>query len=136
MKKIVTMSLATLLASATIVGCTKDRVDVDCLEANQTQSILVYSIDGVSYTAMLHSESEIQSLYETLLALVKSGHVVIINDNGTDQLQLTKDVKTFSSKDEVDVIEWAKTMTSEGYSVRIDYDADNGVYVGTAYKKD
>ena len=132
--KLAVVAAACLLAA----GCQKEEFSTPLNPTEDTvqnSSILTYSIDGISQIAVIHSEEEMQAFYSSLLAIARQGHKVTLGDYPQAGTTYTKELQTFSSSNEKEVIDWAEKMRKDGYVVTITYDPDTNIYYGEAYKK-
>ena len=94
-----------------------------------------YTVDGVHYSVMLHGDDELDLLLRQLNALARQGHqVVITGNNALTSIVSTKEVLTFSTSNEEEIIAWEIARLKEGYSVTIEYNPRTGVFTGTAIR--
>lgn len=94
-----------------------------------------YLVNGVHYSIMLHGDDEMDLLLRQLNALARQGHrVEIVGNNTSTSTVAAKDVITFTTNSEEEILEWEKARIKEGYHVTIEYDPKTGIYTGTAIK--
>jgi hypothetical protein len=92
-----------------------------------------YSVDGVAYTAVVHSDEEYDALMEQLLALVRDGAVVEMWGEGyRPGVTLSNRTVRHTSSNSSDMVSWSKRKAKEGYRVTFTYDTKSKKYVCTA----
>ena len=57
-----------------------------------------------------------------------------MGNNTSTSTVAAKDVITFTTNSEEEMLEWEKARIKEGYHVTIEYDTKTGIYTGTAVK--
>ena len=96
---------------------------------------VVYTVDGVRYTASFSSEAEWQAFLDRLFALAEEGRSVSFRNAGSPvSTKENREIVTYSTQNKAEAEAWAKAMGLEGYNVTIDYEQTTGIYTCTAIK--
>ncbi|MBQ8703312.1 MAG: hypothetical protein IJ524_02925 [Bacteroidales bacterium] len=138
MKKrtILVASLAVLGLLA--AGCQKETLlnsQSSIAQSDATLCQMNYSVDGNTYSVILHGDGELELLLRQLNAISREGHRVIIAGNATSANPVgTKEILTFTTTNEDEMIAWEKARVREGYTVEVVYDSKTGRYTGTAVR--
>ena len=135
-KTIRTVALLAVL-SLVAVGCQKESFN-----DSQTQVVMpsdthdvVYTVDGVSYTASFSSEAEWQAFLDRLFALAEEGRSVSFRNAGSPvSTKENREIVTYSTRDKIEAEAWADAMEKNGFRVFIDFDEPTGTYNCTAIK--
>ena len=134
-----TFTLAALLCTMAI-SCQKETIVVEPVipvADTKTTYTVRYSIDGVIHYGSCQSETEIDTLYNSLMDLAQDGSTIIIySNNQSSQATQTRDVVTYSTSNKSDAVQWIKKMILLGYDVVIEYDEETGMFNCTATKED
>ncbi|MBP5542106.1 MAG: hypothetical protein J6X88_10735 [Bacteroidales bacterium] len=133
-KTILVASLAVLGLMAT--GCQKEQMLVpqSTIAENAAIYTVNYSVDGESNAVILHNDDELAVLLQQLNALVRQGHRVVVSQNGTTNTASAKEVVTFTTYSEEEMLAWEIARIKEGYTVTVVYDEKTGIYTGTAIR--
>ncbi len=116
----------------TMVDTTTDTT-VDTTANMAVAYTVQYSVDGVAYTAVVHSDEEYDALMEQLLALVRDGAVVEMWGEGyRPGVTLSNRTVRHTSSNSSDMVSWSKRKAKEGYRVTLTYDTKSKKYVCTA----
>lgn len=131
-KHTVTLFAIAALAAA---GCTKEEWhELPSTAMEETVSTtLYYSIDGTRYSARVHSRDDQRRLIDWLATMAREGHTVKVGRSASLQ-GTAKETVTFTTSNKDEAVQWAAGMTTNGYTVAIDYDPDHGVFICTATK--
>ena len=138
--KIKSLALLAVLSIAA-VGCQKENIveSQTAMQIPQNASVrnITYTIDGVTFYAIIRGEQHWQDFLDTMFALVKEGHKVSIrNSNTSSNVLLSKQVVTYSTSSESDAQKWCDSMIDAGYAVSMEYDERTGLYICTAIGPD
>lgn len=133
-KTILVASLAVLGLMAT--GCQKEQMLVpqSTIAENAAIYTVNYSVDGESNAVILHNDDELAVLLQQLNALARQGHRVVVSQNGTTNTASAKEVVTFTTYSEEEMLAWEIARIKEGYTVTVVYDEKTGIYTGTAIR--
>jgi hypothetical protein len=104
--------------------------------ARENAQYVRYSINGECYHVIIHNREDVVSLTKHLLTLARQGYNVNIGYEGenTANAVAAKDVVKYSTTNEDDMAAWSMKMAEQGYTVYYDYDAETGIFTGTAVK--
>ena len=128
-----TQVLFTLLGLLAFAGCQKDNM----VAPNATVSLettIGYYAAGEYGQAVLTDDASWDLFLDRMFALAKEGYEVTIIPVSGQNGYATKDVVTYTTDDENDAKQWAKEMAMQGYSVKLEYNPDNGIWTCTAIK--
>ena len=133
-KTILVASLAVLGLMAT--GCQKEQMLVPQSVVAENSAIYTvnYSVDGESNAVILHNDGELTALLQQLNALARQGHRVVVSQSGTTNTVSAKEVVTFTTYSEEEMLAWEIARIKEGYTVTVVYDEKTGIYTGTAIR--
>ena len=113
---------------------------VSCMKEDIVTTGSVVTVEPVHYTVgdshgieNVYGDEEWDNFLRRMLALAREGYVVTFSI-GAPSTNASKDVVTYSTRSEEEAIAWAKNMTSQGYTVSIDFDQNTGFYNCTAIK--
>ena len=130
---------ATLLAMISVasVSCQKENLvepAFSSVETSATRTIR-YFVNGKVHRSVIHNDDEWNTLLSTLFALAREGYSIrIFDENNTYCDSCAKVTVTFTTADEKEANEWAKTKTLEGYDVTISFNQETGEYTCIAVK--
>lgn len=71
-----------------------------------------------------------------MVDIAESGYKVTFSTaDASNTSNVAKETVTYTTADKDDAMAWSDTMTSNGYTVEINYDEVNNVFVCIAYRK-
>ncbi|MBQ8704029.1 MAG: hypothetical protein IJ524_06605 [Bacteroidales bacterium] len=94
---------------------------------------LDYTVDGAKTTVSVSGDEGMTQLLRQLNTFAREGHRVTVAQSGSSATAVpTKDVVTFSTQNEVEMLAWEAARLKENYQVTITFDSQTGTYTGTA----
>lgn len=135
-KQIKTVVMFFAICSLT-VACSKESDDIQVYNTQQYAVLydVTYTIDGVTRRTCFYDDTSWEAFLGTLFALSRNGSVVSFYRNNVNTLSsATKDRVVFVTSNEEEAINWANSMTGNGYTVTISYDKSTGEYTCIAIK--
>lgn len=87
-----------------------------------------YSVDGVTNIVSLYTEEEYRAFIYRMLSISEQGSVVVFFDELKFNPMPSKEIHSFTTSDKTEAYNWASKMESDGYTVTVVYDEDNGIY--------
>ena len=137
MKKVFRTVALLAALSMVAVGCQKETFNdpqTQMVMPSETHDV-VYTVDGVSYTASFSSEAEWQAFLDRLFALAEEGRSVSFRNAGSPvSTKENREIVTYSTQDKAEALAWADAMRKAGYDVHIVFDENTGIYTCTAIK--
>lgn len=125
-KTFIIACLATLGLMA--AGCQKE-----LSPAPATSYTLNYSVDGETTTVTVCGDAEMTNLLRQLNTFARQGHLVTVAQSGAEGAAgQAKDVITFSTTSESEMLAWEAARLKEKCQVTITFDSQTGTYTGTA----
>ena len=122
-----------LLAVCATTGCSKkDDLKSSTIVFNSTHSA-TYVVDGRQYFANPQTDEEWAAFLDRMFALAEEGRTVHFWRTESN-VQASKDIVTFTTKNKVLAQEWTAEKMAQGYDVTIFYNPQTGEYTCTAIK--
>lgn len=139
MKKIIRNATVAVALCLAMASCQKEYLEVTpSLPINQTTNIIdansiTYTVDGELYSTPVYNDSTYKSVVDMLFALAEEGkEVTFFYGNAPNTCIAKKETVTFTTSDKNEAVQWATTMSHDGYTVNINYDPRNHIYICTA----
>ena len=130
-RKIKLMLFLALFGCAT-VSCTKEEMIKEQYSVAACQSA-TYVVDGQQYYANPQTDEEWAAFFDRMFALAEEGRTVHFWRTESN-IQASKDIVTFTTKNKVLAQEWTAEKMAQGYDVTIFYNPQTGEYTCTAIK--
>ncbi len=122
-----------------IVACDKkenntENASVTSNTDNNCLGTVHYTVDGLTYSSVVHSQSEYEELLMWLLSNTSEGRVYLECQGNVRTESSAKETVEFKTTNREEMIEWVAEMTMQGYVVSYEYDESTGFFYGKATK--
>ncbi len=141
MKKITRNATFVAILCLATAGCQKDDFDLASLPLSNHPSctagvnVLAYTVDGEQHEIPMPDSASGTSYLEKLFALAKEGKSVTFSYRGINCTEVAKkETVTFVTPSMNEAMQWSDNMARQGYTVSVEYDARNNVFVCTAVR--
>lgn len=142
MKKTVRTIMFVATFSAVIAGCQKESNEMALVTPNEigeesmVKRTVEYTINGKVGRIEIVGEEAWQAFLRHMVDIAESGYKVTFSTaDASNTSNVAKETVTYTTADKDDAMAWSDTMTSNGYTVEINYDEVNNVFVCIAYRK-
>ena len=131
-KHTIKLMLFLALFGGVTTSCTKEELTESPCVAAISQSA-AYVVDGRLCYANPQTEEEWAAFLDRMFALVEEGRTVHFWRTESN-IQASKDIVTFTTKNKVLAQEWTAEKMAQGYDVTIFYNPQTGEYTCTTIK--
>lgn len=137
MKKILIPVTFLAMISLTTVSCQKEVLTEPTpttVEDSATRTIR-YTVNGIVYRQVIHSDEDLNALMLTLFALARKGYTVRVMDESITFCETyAKEKVTYTTKNKKDAYDWVMEKINEGYDVTISFNEQTGEYTCIAIR--
>ena len=137
MKKILIPVTFLAMISLTTVSCQKEVLTepTPTTVENSATHTIRYTVNGIVYRQVIHSDEDLDALMLTLFALAREGYTVRVMDESITFCETyAKEKVTYTTKNKKDAYDWVMEKINEGYDVTISFNEQTGEYTCVAVK--
>lgn len=132
--------MALLVSMAT--GCQKEilnpQTEGNCLVTTVSEKkdqAVMYTVDGENHRIIISDNMAWKDFLYNMLDMAENGSTIrIVNNNNVAQSSSTKEVVIYTTSDKDAAVAWCDAMYANGYTVQMNYDYTNNVFVCIAEK--